>query len=145
MTKHVGYAHGSKKLDKGTVEKAIKKLLDAKETTEEPQADGSKVVRVKHETDPPEGLFHPRVAKPGALPVLIAFSDINPEAIKRRQVQRHEHSVLVAQGDDLDTWAYHLARLVVIEARRIRAKSVAVEAVVEGKNGEVVLKVSLVP
>ncbi len=122
--KHVGYANGAKKLTKEVIEAAIGRLLGENTREETKDKEGNTVIKLRHETDPPPNFLNPRMRKPGPLPTLIQI-----ENIVAGNILTHEHTVRVANDDDLDVWAYHFARLVIVEARRIQGKFVAVKSV----------------
>lgn len=99
---------------------AITTLLAQRETHEVVVPGGKKELRERHPTDPPHG-YTPvgrRAPDPGPLPTLVRAEDVAPDA----RVLEHEHRLTPPVIPD---HVAHLARLVVIEARRVRARSVA--------------------
>ena len=121
--KHAGYANGSKTLDLATWSGAVKRLLETKEERIEKRGEEEVVVRA-HETDPPKN-FLPRdrrMKRPGPLPLLVEESKID----KNAKTEVHDHEWTCTK--DLDHDVYHLARVVVTEARRIHAKGIALRA-----------------
>lgn len=122
---HEGYASGSAVLDLETATAAVRRLLAEVVEAKEKQPDGSVLVRRSHETDPPLDFLERRnMKRPGPLPDLLRVSEI-PEKAK---VEEHETNVLVEAGQDMDVTLYHFARWAVLEARRLRAKALAVRS-----------------
>lgn len=111
---------------------AVTGLLGRFTETDETTDDGATVTRKRHETDPPDGFRPPRgMRRPGPLPELVAEKEI----AKGARTQVHDHAV--PEGDDvLD----HMARVVVLEARRIQASGVALREPAE-KDGRWTLSV----
>lgn len=141
--KHEGYASGSTVLDAATWTAAVEKLLAASSTVTEkdPQSrDGREITRVVHDTDPPEnGRWTRKQPRPGPLPTLVLEDDIAKDA----KTVEHEHSVLPGE-ENLDATCYHMAFMVVSEARRQRANGLALRDPVTDDNGMTVLGVVLV-
>lgn len=134
MSKHIGYANGAKTITREVVESAFERLLSETTREEKQNQDGTTTVKVRHETDPPDGFVHPRMRKPGPLPSFIKFDDV-----KAGNVLTHEHTLNVSSDDDLDVWCYHFARHVVTEARRVHGKAVSVKSVTNDKDGVVLI------
>lgn len=109
---------------------AVKTLLERKTVTEEKREDGAVVTVESHETDPPSDMRPPRgMKRPGPLPELVNEEEI----AKGARTQVHDHQAL----DDLD----HMARVVVLEARRIQATGLALREPSVGPDGRVTLSV----
>lgn len=71
-----------------------------------------------HDTDPPETFFSPRIARPGPLPVLVEESALEDES-----VEVHSHEGPLAEGI-----MEAIARIAVLDARRIQCERIALRA-----------------
>lgn len=117
--------------------KILAEFLSTTRTQEVTDAQGRPATRTSHASDPPEGytpMSH-RDPRPGPLPELVALADVATTA----NVQRHEHA-FAYDGTDVPAFLKHMAHVVVVEARRLRAKGIALEAA-RASRGQVVLEI----
>jgi hypothetical protein len=111
----------------------VQKLLDSSETVTE-----GKTTRLVHVTDPPDhGRWTRSQPKPGPLPMLVLESEIAKDA----KTIENNHYVNAKECDA--AMLSHMARVVVLEARREHAKGIALKPL-EFASGSIQFSVVLV-